>query len=141
MLLELRRLASQTDKNTRIVGKTVASRIDKAKAAGLLRTEQNRGRLFASYLTVLQRPDEALQHRGLTPVHRVMDCVLEAEAAVPVTWSVQARQHLQLHVLEPACLVNDLPLQRVEKSDEDGANHSCDGCNFIRDCAALKLEP
>jgi len=42
-----------------------------------------------------------------------MDRVLKADTAIAVARTIQARQHLELHLLAAACLHNNVALQRM----------------------------
>lgn len=82
---------------------------------------------------------DPLQHHWLASTNRIVDGVLETDAAVAVSSSAKAGEHLQLHVAPSADLAYDLLLQPPMEPNEDGSDNRHERRNLIGNRIALRL--
>src|SRR5438552_3087496 len=98
MAAQVRRTTTSTVQKSRIVRQNVVSRINKLLSAALFQPKQNRFWFMPFQFAQFGGIGDSLKYATVATTNGFVNCIFEANSAIPISSSVKPGQHFQLEV-------------------------------------------
>ena len=83
---------------------------------------------------------DALHYRWIIAVERIVNGILKAQTAVPISRAIKARKHEHSYSIMTTNLRNHFTLQSVEDALKNWSYYGSDGSHFVSDRVFLELK-
>src|SRR5262249_7855857 len=119
MLAQLRGLAPRPVEKARLVSQNIACGIYELLRARFLKPKEDRLCFIPWDVAQSRCIKDAFKNPAIAAIHRLVHCILEANAAITITRSIETRKHFELHVLVATRFLHNVSFESVENTREN----------------------